>query len=125
MTEDEMVGWHHRLNEHEFEQAPGDGEGQESLSCCSLWVTESDTTGQLNNNMNYLTLATLQGFQGGTAVKNASANARDTRDMGLIPWSGRSPGEGTGNPLQYSCLETPKLGGAQQATVHWVAKSQT
>ena len=35
MTEDEMVGWHHRLNGHEFEQAPGDGEGQGSLACCS------------------------------------------------------------------------------------------
>ena len=37
MTENEMVGWHHRLNGHEFEQAPGDGEGQESLACCSPW----------------------------------------------------------------------------------------
>ena len=35
MTEDEMVGWHHRLNEHEFEQTLGDSEGQESLACCS------------------------------------------------------------------------------------------
>ena len=34
MTEDEMVGWHHRLHGHEFEQAPGDGEGQGSLACC-------------------------------------------------------------------------------------------
>ena len=37
MTEDEMVRWHHRLNRHEFEQTPGDGEGQESLVCCSPW----------------------------------------------------------------------------------------
>ena len=36
-TEDEMVGWHHRLNGHEFEQAPRDGEGQGSLECCSPW----------------------------------------------------------------------------------------
>ena len=36
-TEDEMVGWHHGLNEHEFEQTPGDGEGQESLARCSSW----------------------------------------------------------------------------------------
>ena len=36
-TEDEMVGWHHRLNEHEFEQAPGFGDGQGSLVCCSPW----------------------------------------------------------------------------------------
>ena len=37
MTEDETVGWHHQLNRHEFEQALGDGEGQGSLACCSLW----------------------------------------------------------------------------------------
>ena len=37
MTEDEMVGWHHRLNGREFEQAPGDGEGQGSMTCCSPW----------------------------------------------------------------------------------------
>ena len=44
-TEDEMVGWHHQLNAHEFEQAPGDGEGQESLACCSPWGRkESDMT---------------------------------------------------------------------------------
>ena len=37
MTEDEMVGWHHQLSEHEFEQAPGVGNGQGSLACSSLW----------------------------------------------------------------------------------------
>ena len=37
MIKDEMVGWHHQLNEHEFEQTPGDGEGQGSLACCSPW----------------------------------------------------------------------------------------
>ena len=45
MTEDEMVGWHHQLNEHEFEQTPGDSEGQGSLACCSPWGhKESDMT---------------------------------------------------------------------------------
>ena len=45
VTEDEMVGWHHRLNGHEFEQALGVGEGQGSLACCSPWGhKESDTT---------------------------------------------------------------------------------
>ena len=45
MTEDEMVGWHHGLNGHEFEQAPGDSEGQGSLVCCSPWgCRESDMT---------------------------------------------------------------------------------
>ena len=49
MTKDEMVGWHHRLNGHKFKQAPGNGEGQGSLVCCSPWgLKESDTTEQLN-----------------------------------------------------------------------------
>ena len=53
MTEDEMVGWHHQLNGHEFEQVPGDGEGQGGLVCCSPWGhKESDMTEQLNNNKN-------------------------------------------------------------------------
>ena len=51
MTEDEMVGWHHRLNGHEFEKTLGDGEGTGKLACCSPWGSkESDTTQQLNNN---------------------------------------------------------------------------
>ena len=50
MTEDEMVGWYHRLDGHEFEQSLGDGERQGSLVCCSPWGwKESDTTEQLNN----------------------------------------------------------------------------
>ena len=43
MTEGEMMGWHHRLNGHEFEQAPGDGEGQGGLACFSPWVAKSWT----------------------------------------------------------------------------------
>ena len=51
MTEDEMVGWHHQLNGCEFEQMPGDDEGQGSLVCCGPWGRkELDTTWQLNNN---------------------------------------------------------------------------
>ena len=49
MTEDEMVGWHHQLDGHEFEQAPGVGDGQGNLACCSLWdCKELDTTESLN-----------------------------------------------------------------------------
>ena len=49
-TEDEMVGWHHQLDGHEFEQAPGVGNGQGSLACCSPWgCKELDMTEQLNN----------------------------------------------------------------------------
>ena len=53
MTEDEMVGWHHWLSGHEFEQTLGDGEGQGSLECCSPWCCkDSDMTELLNNNNN-------------------------------------------------------------------------
>ena len=49
-TEDGMVEWHHRLDGHEFEQAPGDGEGRGSLACCSPWGRkEPDAAEQLNN----------------------------------------------------------------------------
>ena len=57
------------------------------------------------------------GFPGGSVVKNPPANAGDT---GLIPELGRSPGEGNGNPLQYSCLENPMVRKAWQATVYEV-----
>ena len=56
-------------------------------------------------------------------VKNILANAEDVRDVGSIPGSGRSPGGGDGNPLQYSCLENRTDRGAWRATVHRVAKS--
>ena len=52
-TEDEMVGWYHRLNGHDFEQTPGDSEGQGSLVCCNSWgQKESDTTWWLKKNNN-------------------------------------------------------------------------
>ena len=63
-----------------------------------------------------------RGFPGGSAVKNPPANAGDA---GLIPGSGRSPGEGNGSPLQYSCLGNPTDGEAWQATVREVTKTQT
>ena len=65
------------------------------------------------------------GFPGGASGKGPACNAGDIRDKGSIPGSGRSPGEGNGNPLQYSCLKNPMARGAWWATVHGVAKSQT
>ena len=55
-------------------------------------------------------------------VKNTPVNAGDTRDMDSVPGLRRSPGEGHGNPLQYSCLENPMDRGAEQAMVHRIAK---
>ena len=63
------------------------------------------------------------GFSDGSVVKNPPA--AHTGDSGLIPGSGRSPGGGNGNPLQYSYLENPIEGGTWRATVHGVAKSRT
>ena len=54
MTEDEMVGYHHRLNQHESEQTPGDGEGQVSLVCCSPWGHKEPDTTEGPNNKNYI-----------------------------------------------------------------------
>ena len=62
------------------------------------------------------------GFPGGSDGK---VSACKVGDPGLIPGSGRSPGEGNGNPLQYSCLENSMDGGAPWATVYGVPKSQT
>ena len=56
-------------------------------------------------------------------VKNPPVSAGDVRGTGSIPESGRSPGGGNGNPLQYSCLENPMDRGASWATVHGVAKA--
>ena len=64
----------------------------------------------------------MWGFPGGSEVKVSAWNAGDP---GSIPGLGRSPGEGNGNPLQYSCLENSMDGGAWWATVHGVTKSQT
>ena len=61
----------------------------------------------------------FMGFPGGSVAKNPPANAGDT---GLIPGSGRSPREGKGNPLQYSCLGNPRDRGVWQAIIHGVTR---
>ena len=67
----------------------------------------------------------IMGFPDGSAVKNPPAMQETWVDLGSIPGSGRSPGEGNGYPHQYSCLENPMDRGTWQATVHGVTKSQT
>ena len=63
MTEDEMVGWHHRLNGHEFEHTPGDSEGQGSLACCSSWGhKESDMTEEWTTTTKFYCLADTFGL---------------------------------------------------------------
>ena len=63
------------------------------------------------------------GFPGGSVVKNLPANVGDVRDLDSIPGSGRSPGEGNRNPLQYFCLKNSMDRGACWATVHGASES--
>ena len=75
-----------------------------------------------------VSISTIQLFstaENPAVVKNMPAIAGDVRDVGSIPGSGRPPGGGNDNPLQYSCLENPMDRGIWQATVHGVAKSRT
>ena len=103
---------------------PGEPQGQYEMHAWGR--KELDTTWRLNNNkLNYimeLMLSFIAGFPGGSGVKASACNAGD---LGSIPGLGRSPGEGNGNPLQYSCLENPVDREAWWATVHGVAKSWT
>ena len=68
--------------------------------------------------MNHNTIFKL--IFGNTVVNNLPASTPDAKDVGSIPASGRSPGEGNGNSLQHSCLESPRVRGAQWAVVHRV-----
>ena len=95
---------------------PGESQGRGSLVGCSLWgqrvrhnlATEHDLTGKI--------------MLSPKVVKESACNAGDP---GSTSGLGRSPGEGNGNPLQYSCLENPMDKGIWWATVHGVTKSQT
>ena len=69
-----------------------------------------------------LQVIALLGFPGGSDGKESACNAGD---LGLIPWLGRFPREGNGNPLQYPCLENPMDRGACQAAIHGLTKSRT
>ena len=97
-----------------------------------LWASVSSSTEWRNISFYLIGIkwsnACKGASQGALVIKNPLVNAWDVRDAGPIPGSGRSPGRGHGNPLQYSCLETPKDRGAWQVTVYTgyrVAKRQT
>ena len=114
-TEDEMVGCHHRLNGHEFEQALGDGKGQGTLVCYNPWGCKAgDPTERLNNNKK----PCLRGFPGGDSAKELACQC--TRSLGQ-----EDPRGGHDHPLQHSCLENPMDRRAWWVTVHRVTKSRT
>ena len=119
-TEDEMVGWHHWLDGHEFEQALGVGDGQGSLECCSPWgCKELDTT-------EWTELGTVipsLGFPDGASDKEPPCQCRRL-GCELEPWVRKIPWRRAW-PLHYSCLENLMDRGAWGATVHRMAKSWT
>ena len=119
---------------------PWEFHGQRSLAGYNPWgPKESDTTERLTGTHwnEYWVYVSLQNWYivscmwdsvcvcGGTSGKEPACQCRGHRDGGLIPGSGRSPGEGNGNPLQCSCLENPMDRGAWRATVHGVTESET
>ena len=97
--------------------------GPPGKSCFSVYVTELSgqshgCKGALKSTRPSLSIQFM-------SLHEVKASACNAGDLGSIPGLGRSPGEGNGNPLQYSCLENPMDGGAWWATVHGVAKSWT
>ena len=86
MAEDEMVGQHHQLNRHEFEQTPGDNERQGSLLCCNPWGhKESDMTQRLNNNNNNKKCNKLIGlFLAHNSYKNLAHNKELAITMAIL-----------------------------------------
>ena len=130
MTEDEMIGWHHQLDGHEFKQGLGVGDGQRSLAFCSPWghrvghdwVTElfwtvlkfklnitsyffSYSTHLFFITFNYLTCLARYSFPGSTSGKEAVCQCRRCKNPVFNIWSGRFLGGGPGNPLQYFCMD--------------------
>ena len=90
---------------------------------CSLGISNFlEEISSLSHSVVFLYFFALIAEEGGSRVKASACNAGD---LGSIPGLGRSPGEGNGNPLEYSCLENPMDGGAWRATVPRVAESDT
>ena len=108
-TEDEMAGWHHRLNGRESAWTPGVGDGQGGLACCDSWGgKETDMTEWLN----------------WTELNWTSKMRSENWPLDLAMFR-TAFGEGNGNPLQYSCLENPRDRGAWWVAICGVAQSRT
>ena len=130
MTEDEMVGWHHCHKGYEFEPAPGDGEGQGGLACCSPWGRkELDTTERLNNNtrsqdhlpsgnFHQEPWAELCHPEGRRQVKQCagSTTCSSPKRVGLV-WSKASPGRGPGTLIRHS--HVADKGGGRSVRQPW------
>ena len=129
-TEDEMAGWHHWLDGHEFEQAPGAGDRQESLECRNSWGRkESDMTEQLNWTELPFYLEKAMAPHSSTLAwkipwmeEPGGLQSWDLEELTRLHFhfSLSCTGEGTGNPLQCFCLENPRDRGAWWAAVYRV-----
>ena len=127
-----------RVKDREAWHAAGHGV-RKSWTHLSDWITAVTTLSYYlkqcrslpsrSNSIPYATVNTfIRSYSTGCTFPSGSDGKESdwsAGDLGLIPGSGRSPGEGNGNPLQYSCLENPMDGGAWWATIHGVTKSQT
>ena len=124
MTEDEMVGWHHQLNGHEFEQTQGDGERYRSQACWISWgsqrVRHDLATEEQPSIIKFGASLVAQSVKKLPATQETACNSEDE---GSISGPERSSGEGNSNPLQCSCLGNSMDRRARQAVVHGVAKS--
>ena len=100
---------------------------QAEFGSCKLEAMSQTVTklGSLSSCTEYRQYFSTSATQMALAVKNLPANTGDTRDVGSIPGSRQSPGEGHDNPLQYSCLENSMDRGVWRATVHGASKSWT
>ena len=108
MTEDEMFGWHHQLNGYEFEKTQESEKAMATqYSCLVLLSGKSD------------------GWRSLVGCSPWGREESDTTERLRFHFSLSRIGEGNGNPLQYSCLENPRDGGAWWAAVNGVAQSQT
>ena len=94
--------------------------GPRSLACCSPWVHKKSDTRHWQS-----TTVRILGFLDGASGKEPACQVGDIRDAGSIPAFRRSPGEGNGYPLQYSCLDNPMDRGAWRATIHVISNSWT
>ena len=105
--------------------APAECEGL-TLVLLILSMARNQTGRTLCSNLPLCFLCHVSlGFPGTLGVKNPCANVGNLRDVGLIPGSGRTPGEGNENPLQYSCLDDSTDRDAWRATIHGISQSQT
>ena len=105
-TEDEMVGWHHRLNGHEFEQILGDSEGQGILACCSPWSgKKSDTTLLLkNNNLLLVIYSHLSPYTFLIFLQNYPLNNNTFKNIYLLDSSSFLQVKGTQTTGKYTCI---------------------